>query len=272
MESFTGIEKVGIIAGYGLLPVLCAREIRRAGKSPLIVGVTNDLSPELEEAADEIHYISPGQLQRIIDTFRDGGVGELLMLGKIKKDLLFSGMQFDERVKAILGRIRDKRDDSLLLGFVEEMAKDGLVVREQAAYLKALLPEKGVLSQRQPTDAEWEDIHFGYAIAKSIAGLDIGQTLVVKGKAVMAVEAIEGTDQAVRRGGMLGHGGVTVVKVSKPHQDFRFDMPTVGVDTMESMIAAGAGALAMDAGKTLLLQREEVVAKADAAGLALVAV
>ncbi|MGE5575825.1 MAG: LpxI family protein [Syntrophothermus sp.] len=266
------MEKVGIIAGYGLLPVVCAKEIRRAGKSPLVVGVTNDLSPELAKVADEMHYINPGQLQRIIDTFLDRGVRELLMLGKIKKDIVFSGIDFDARVKAILSRIRDKRDDSLLLAFVEEMARDGLVVREQTAYLQELLPEKGVLGERRPSDVEWEDIHFGFPIAKSIAGLDIGQTLVVKGKAVLAVEAIEGTDQAIRRGGALGRGGVVVIKVSKPQQDLRFDMPTVGTDTVESMRAAGAAALAMEAGKTLLLQREEVIAQADAAGLALVAV
>lgn len=177
----------------------------------------------------------------------------------------------DAHMLRVLASLPDRSDDTMMMAFVKELALAGIQVFDQTALLKTLMPSAGVLTKRAPTDEEIKDMEFGFKIAKEIGGLDIGQTVVVKHLAVMAVEAIEGTDACVRRGGQLARGNAVVAKVAKPKQDNRFDMPAVGVQTIESMIEAGAKALVMEAGKTLLVEKEKVIALADANDIAIMA-
>ena len=169
----------------------------------------------------------------------------------------------DLRALKLLNRLRNRKDDTIMLAIVDELAKDGLEVVDQTLYLKPLMPEAGVLTKRQPTEAEEADIRFGFVTAKAIGGMDIGQTVVVKHKAVMAVEAIEGTDACIRRGGALGRGEAVVVKVAKPNQDMRFDVPAVGLTTLASMLESHCTILAVEAGRTLFVNQEQVLAEAN---------
>ena len=189
---------------------------------------------------------------------------EITLLGKINKELVYAHRELpDFRVLKIFTRLKNFSDDTLTLALVEELAAEGISVLDQTELLRPLMPQPGVLSRREPTDSELADMRFGLKMAKQIGGLDIGQTVVVKNRAIMAVEAIEGTDACIRRGGQLGRGGVTVAKSAKPKQDMRFDVPSIGPDTIDSMIEAGAVALVIEAGCTLVVDREGMVAKAD---------
>ncbi|MBR0284340.1 MAG: UDP-2,3-diacylglucosamine diphosphatase LpxI, partial [Selenomonadaceae bacterium] len=194
------------------------------------------------------------------------------ILGKVTKELLFNGkVQPDARMLQLLMSLPDRNDDTVMMMFVQELAKAGIQAFDQTALIKALMPQPGTLSKREPTDAERADMEFGFKIAKELGRLDIGQTVVVKNQAVMALEAIEGTDACIRRGGELAHGGAVVVKTAKPQQDNRFDVPAVGKQTIESMAAVGAKALAIEAGSTLLVEKEQVLALAEEKGITIVA-
>ncbi|AIF53765.1 LpxI family protein [Pelosinus sp. UFO1] len=262
------MKTIGLLAGVGRLPVEFARAARGMGFTVIAVGVVPGVDTELEQVADKAYHISVGQLQEIITTLKNAGVTEVTMLGKVTKELMFTGaVQLDSRIQKLLASLTDNSDDSIMLAFVRELAGEGLGVLDQTALLRTLMPGPGVLTNRKPTEEEQADLEFGFAMAKEIGRLDIGQTVVVKNCAVMAVEAIEGTDVCIRRGGELGRGGVRVAKVAKPNQDMRFDVPAVGPNTMESMIIAGATALVMEAGKTLLVDRETVIKMANDHGI-----
>ncbi|MBR6710078.1 MAG: UDP-2,3-diacylglucosamine diphosphatase LpxI, partial [Selenomonadaceae bacterium] len=197
---------------------------------------------------------------------------KVTMLGKVTKELLFNGkVQPDARMLQLLMSLPDRNDDTVMMMFVQELAKAGIQAFDQTALIKALMPQPGTISKREPTDAERADMEFGFKIAKELGRLDIGQTVVVKNQAVMALEAIEGTDACIRRGGELAHGGAVVVKTAKPQQDNRFDVPAVGKQTIESMAAVGAKALAIEAGSTLLVEKEQVLALAEEKGITIVA-
>jgi DUF1009 family protein len=258
------MKTIGLLAGVGRLPVEFARAARGMGFTVIAVGVVPGTDRELQQAADKMYHISVGQLQEIITTLKQQGVTEVTMLGKVTKELMFTGaVNLDNRIQKLLASLTDNSDDTIMLAFVRELAAEGLGVLDQTALLRTLMPGPGVLTERKPTAEEQADLEFGYAIAKEIGGLDIGQTVVVKNCAVMAVEAIEGTDMCIRRGGELGGGEVRVAKVSKPKQDMRFDVPAVGPNTIEAMQIAGATALVMEAGKTLLVDREVVLKMAN---------
>ncbi|SDE98876.1 LpxI family protein [Sporolituus thermophilus] len=266
------MKPIGLLAGVGRLPVEFARAARGMGFSVIAVAVTGGVDDELAAAAHKLYTISIGEVDKIIRTLKAEGVGEVTMLGKVTKELMFSGaVSLDERARRVLAGLKDNSDDTIMHAFVRELAAEGIGVLDQTAFIRSLMPAPGTLTKRQPTPAERADMEFGYAMARQIGGLDIGQTVVVKNKAVMAVEAIEGTDACIRRGGALGRGGVTVAKVAKPNQDMRFDVPAVGVGTLEAMIEAGATALVIEAGKTLVVDRERVVALADQHNITIVA-
>jgi len=259
---------IGLLAGIGRLPVEFARAARGMGFTVIAVGVVPGVDTELEQVADKTYHISVGQLQEIITTLKNASVTEVTMLGKVTKELMFTGaVQLDNRIKKLLASLSDNSDDTIMLAFVRELAGEGLGILDQTALLRTLMPGPGVLTNRKPTEEEQADLEFGFAMAKEIGRLDIGQTVVVKDCAVMAVEAIEGTDVCIRRGGELGRGGVRVAKVAKPNQDMRFDVPAVGPNTLESMIVAGATALVIEAGKTLLVDRETVIKMANDHGI-----
>ncbi len=259
---------IGLLAGVGRLPVEFARAARGMGFTVIAVCVVPGTDEELDQVANKTHHISVGQLQAIITTLKEEGVTEVTMIGKVTKELMFSGaVALDSRIQKLLASLTDNSDDTIMLAFVRELAMEGLGILDQTALIRSLMPGPGVLTERKPTQEEQADLDFGFTMAKEIGRLDIGQTVVVKNCAVMAVEAIEGTDACIRRGGELGRGDVRVVKVAKPNQDMRFDVPTVGPNTLESMFAAGATALAMEAGKTLLVDRQTVLKIANNHGI-----
>jgi DUF1009 family protein len=262
------MKTIGLLAGVGRLPVEFARAARGMGFTVIAIGVVPGTDVELDKVANKAYHISVGQLQSIITTLQTEGVTDVTMLGKVTKELMFTGaVQLDNRIQKVLAGLTDNSDDTIMLAFVRELAAEGLGVLDQTALLRTLMPGPGVLTSRKPTAAEQADLEFGFAMAKEIGRLDIGQTVIVKNCAVMAVEAIEGTDACIRRGGELGNEGVTVAKVAKPNQDMRFDVPAVGPNTIESMHTAGATALVMEAGKTLLVDRETVLKMANSYGI-----
>ena len=266
------MKKIGLIAGVGRLPVEFARAARGMGVHVIGVGVLPEVDPELSQVTHTYENINIAKLDRIFKVFKREKVTEITLLGKITKELVYAHREMpDLRVLKIFSRIKNFSDDTLTLALVEELAAEGITVLDQTELLRPLMPEPGVLTKRKPTDTELADMRFGLDMAKKIGGLDIGQTVVVKNRAIMAVEAIEGTDACIRRGGQLGRGGVTVAKSAKPKQDMRFDVPGVGPDTVNSMIEAGAVALVIEAEKTLVVDRETMVNKANQHGITIVA-
>ena len=266
------MKKIGLIAGVGRLPVEFARAARGMGVHVIGIGVLPEVDPELAQVAHSYEYINIAKLDRIFKLLKREKVTEITLLGKINKELVYAHKELpDLRVLKIFSRLKNFSDDTLTLALVDELAAEGISVLDQTELLRPLMPQPGVLSKRSPTEAELADMRFGLTMAKKIGGLDIGQTVVVKNRAVMAVEAIEGTDACIRRGGQLGRGGVTVAKSAKPQQDMRFDVPGVGPDTIDSMIQAGAVALVIEAGKTLAVDREKMIEKANQNGISIVA-
>ncbi len=267
------MERVGLLAGIGNLPVEFMRSAQKQGYEVVVIAVVDEVAPELAAEADVYYAINVAKLDKVIKTMVKEGVTQVTMIGKVTKEILFKGLKFpDLRAIKLLARLHNRKDDTIMLAIVDELAKDGLVVADQTVYLKSLMPAVGVLSRRRPTEQEEDDIRFGFATAKAIGGMDIGQTVVVKHKAVMAIEAIEGTDACIRRGGTLGRGESVVVKVAKPNQDVRFDVPAVGLATLHSMIDSGCTVLAMEAGRTLFVEQEQVLALADSNHICICAV
>ena len=266
------MQKIGLLAGVGRLPVDFARAARGMGFSVTAIAVVPGVDSELAQTADSYFTISAGELDTVIRTLQEQQISQVTMIGKVTKELLFGGaVTLDNRMKKLLAALPNHSDDTIMLALVKEMAVAGIGVLDQTALIRRLMPAPGVLTKRQPTPDEEADIRFGFTMAKEIGRLDIGQTVVVKNKAVMAVEAIEGTDACIARGCLLGRGGVTVAKAAKPGQDVRFDMPAVGPDTLIAMIAGGAAALVMEAGRTLLVDRDTVIRLADEHNITIVA-
>ena len=265
------MKTLGLIAGKGRFPFLVAEEAKRAGYRVVCCGISKEAEANLGKATDAYREIKLGQLKALRDFFKREGVSEAIMAGKIEKVRVFQGdVRPDLEMAKVLLKTRDFRDDSLLGGIAHYLSEHGIELQDSTRFLKEALLGEGVLGKRRPSREVQEDIDFGWGVAKALAGLDIGQTVVVKRKAVLALEAIEGTDETIRRGGVLGQGGITVVKVAKPNQDMRFDVPAVGLGTLERLIEAKAKALAFEAGKTIFMDRVEFIKKADQAGMALV--
>lgn len=266
------MDKIGLIAGNGEFPIAFARAAKKKGMRVIAVAHEGETLPELAEWVDGIFWVRVGQLGKLIKIFQEQGVKDVLMAGGIKKTTLFSGALPDLRGAAVLAKMMYKKDDSILRAVAGELESEGITVRESTLYLDSILAPKGVLTKRKPSKDEQQDIEFGWQLAKEVGKLDIGQTVVVKGQAVLAVEAIEGTDEAIRRGGTLGRHGAVVVKVCKPQQDLRFDLPAIGSRTIATMAEVKASCLAVEAGKTIILDREMVVRDAERAGIAVVAI
>lgn len=265
-------ERIGLLAGSGCLPVHAARGIRAAGFEPVVIGLAEEVGPELEAEVPEMELVPLGRLGEIARRFRARGVRSLIMAGKVQKARLFADIEMDGDLRSLLDRLPRRNDDAILGAIVDYLGRAGLTVLPQAKFLGDLLAPKGVLSRRAPDERERADIIFGFTMAKKIGALDFGQSVVVKERAVLAVEAAEGTDETIRRGGRLGRRGAVLVKVSKPRQDPRFDVPTVGPDTIARALEAGFSALAVEAGKTFFIAREASLAEADRGGLAVVGV
>lgn len=263
--------QIGLIAGIGDLPAVIAGDAKDRGHKVITVALENLASPVLNELSDKIKWINVGKVGELIETFKKSGVTEVIMAGKVPKSLLYkSKITPDLRAIKLLFSLKDKSDDSILNALTGELEKEGIRIIDTAAFSPNLLTPEGVLTVTPPSQDEWKDIEFGWRIAKEIGKLDIGQTVVIKGKAVMAVEAIEGTDEAILRGGKWADEGSVVVKVSKPQQDMRLDVPVVGTATLTAMISARARVLAVEAQRSIIVGREKLVKEADAAGISIV--
>lgn len=268
------MARIGIIAGNGRFPFLALQGARSLGHDVTVVAVKEEAFPELEQAARDasasFHPVSLGHLGKCIKILRQEGVSQALMAGQVKHAKIFSGIVPDLTLLSVLTKLKARNTDALISAVAEVMRDNGIELLNSTAFLEPLLAVEGRLTQRAPSEVETQDFAFGYRIADTIAGLDVGQTVAVKDKAVVAVEAMEGTDEVIARAGRLAGAGVRIVKVAKPNQDMRFDVPVVGLATIEAMTAAGATAITIDAGRTLVIDGAKVFAAADGAGIAVV--
>jgi hypothetical protein len=267
--------RLGLIAGNGAFPFLVLDAARRLGHAVTIIAVEQEASNDLETSAArepraEFHWVALGQLGRAIELLRASGVTRAVMAGQVKHTSIFSGTMPDRLLLSVLLKLRSRNTDALISAVADVLRDHGIELVDSTAYLTPLLARPGVLTARQPTADERDDFAFGYRMADQIAGLDIGQTIAVKSAAVVAVEAMEGTDAVIERAGRLAGPGTRILKVAKPNQDMRFDVPVVGVPTIEAMRLAGATALSVDAGRALLLDGDHAIRAADAAGICIV--
>jgi len=261
---------MGIIAGNGRFPILVAEEARRAGYRVVTCGIEQEAEPVLEKLSDAFLWVKVGELKKLSRFMKAEHVHEAVMAGKIEKVRFFKeNVRLDLEMMKVLMKLKDHKDDSLLGGIAQYLNNQAIVLQDSTCLLKHCMPGPGVLGKLKPSKAVLEDIRFGFEMAKKIAGADIGQTVIIKKKVVLAVEAIEGTDHAIRRGAELGRGRIVVVKVEKPEQDTRFDVPAVGLTTLEELCAAKAEALAFEAYKTLFIGMDIFVEKANRAGIVL---
>lgn len=260
---------LGIIAGNGRFPFLFARAARGHGRPLVVVAHRGETDPDLAREVDHLSWIEVGQLGQLLEVFLSHGVSEAVMVGGIRKETLLEHFSPDERGLALIGRLQSFGDDAILRALAAEMESEGIRILPSTLFLETLLAPSGPLTSRQPDEAQWADIRFGLQVAKALGEWDIGQTVVVRNGVVLAVEAIEGTDATLAR---VRSRGAVVVKVTKPHQDLRFDLPAVGPNTVALCRQAAVAVLAVEAGKTLLLDREDFLAAAEAAALAVVGV
>ncbi len=262
-------KKIGLIAGNGSFPILFADHARRQGEQIVAVALKEEASQDLENHVDTITWLSLGQLGKTLEFFKQNGVTRAVMAGQVKHTQLFRDIVPDLRVVKLLARVANKKAESLLSAVTQEFELEGIQFLSSATYLEHWLCPEGPITKRKPNSTENADIQFGWPLARAIANQDIGQTLVVKNKTVVAVEGMEGTDACIRRAGEIAGPGCVVIKVARPRQDLRFDIPVIGLRTIDSLRHAGAKAIALEAGRTLLLEKEVLVKEADSAHLAI---
>lgn len=266
--------KLGLIAGNGRFPFLVLDAARALGHEVTVVAVKDEAFPELEQRASEapaaaFHWVSLGHLGKCLDILTRAGVTQAVMAGQVKHVKIFSVVP-DLTMLSVLRRLRARNTDAVIAAVVDVIRERGIELLDSTAFLAPLLAPAGVMTRRGPTDAERADLEFGYRMADVVAGVDIGQTICVKDQAVVAVEAMEGTDETITRAGRLARGAFAVVKVAKPKQDMRFDVPVVGAATIAVMKAAGATVLSIDQGKTLIVDGDALVKAADAAEICVI--
>jgi UDP-2,3-diacylglucosamine hydrolase len=260
----------GLIAGNGKFPFLVLEGARSRGIEMTVIAIREEASPELDNVARRIHWVSLGELTRTIELLHKEGVKQAVMAGQVKHNKIFSSIRPDWKLAKLLLSLSKKNTDSLIGGVARLLEEEGIHLVDSTAFLEPLLPEKGVLTHRAPNEDEAADIAYGREIARKLAEIDLGQTVVISDRACVAVEAMEGTDETIERAARLTQGKrLVVVKVSKPSQDMRFDVPVAGLNTVAVMRRSNATALAIDAGRTLLIDREKLLAEADQAGIAI---
>lgn len=271
-------EKLGLIAGNGRFPLLVLDAARAQGKDVVVAAIREETSPEIEQrGAAAVHWMSLGELSRLIETFKKEGITRAIMAGQVKHKQIFSSIKPDWKLAKLLMSLGTRNTDSLIGGVAKVLAEEGITLLNSAGLLEPLLARASVLTHRKPDERETQNVAYGRKVARNLAQYDIGQTVVIAESACVAVEAMEGTDAAITRAGeimatLYGKAStlsraLTVVKVAKPNQDMRFDLPVVGVKTIEVMRGAGATCLAIDAGKCLLIDGEEVIRAADQSGI-----
>jgi DUF1009 family protein len=267
--------RLGLIAGNGRFPFLVLDAARRAGHDVTVIAIKEEAFPDLADAAarppaSALHWVSLGQLGKWLNLLKSAGVSQAVMAGQVKHTKLFADIVPDLTALGIIMRLKQRNTDAIISGVADVLRENGIELIDSTTFLAPLLAREGVLTARAPNPEEQADLQFGYRMADAVAGLDIGQTIAVKSGAVVAVEAMEGTDQVIARAGALAGAGVRIVKVAKPNQDMRFDVPVVGVSTIAAMKAIDATALSVDAAKTLMIDGAAIVKAADEAGITIV--
>src|SRR5690242_19745228 len=263
--------KFGLIAGNGRFPFMVVEGARQSGAELVVAAIREETDPEIERLADRVMWVGIGQLGRMIRFFKEEGVEKAIMAGQVKHVQIFSRAVPDARMLKVLLKLPRRNTDSLIGAIASELESEGIELVDSTYFLQDSLPKSGTLTRREPSKQEREDIAYGLEIAREIARLDLGQTIVVRGQACVAIEAMEGTDETISRAGKLAKGRLTVVKVAKPDQDMRFDVPVVGVPTIETMVEAGATCLCITAGKTLMFDRDQMIRAADKNKISIVA-
>ena len=260
----------GLIAGNGRFPFLVLEGARSQGIEMAVIAIKEEASPELEKISKRLHWVSLGELSKTIDLLHQEGVVQAVMAGQVKHNKIFSSIRPDWKLAKLLFSLPRKNTDSLIGAVARILEEEGIKLVDSTLFLKPLVPQAGVLTRRAPNDHETQDIAYGRALAQQIAGMDVGQTVVIADRACVAVEAMEGTDEVIARAARIATGKpLVVVKVSKPGQDMRFDVPVIGLPTISQMRECGATALAVDAGRTLLFDRQKLIESADIAGIAI---
>ena len=257
----------GLIAGNGRFPFLVIEGARRAGARLAVVAIREETDPQIEEEAARsgarVVWVGIGQLGKMVRFFKGEGVTRAIMAGQVKHAQIFSGAVPDLRMLRMLVRLPRRNTDALIGAVADELARDSIELVDSTTFIEDFLPQPGVLTRRAPDEREQGDIEYGLDVAREIARLDLGQTIAVRARACVAIEAMEGTDAVILRAGSLARGRLTIVKVAKPHQDMRFDVPVVGLPTIKTMVEAKATCLCITAGKTLMFDRDEMIALAD---------
>ena len=260
----------GLIAGNGRFPFLVLEGARSQGIEMAVIAIKEEAAPELEAQTKRLHWVSLGELSKTIDLLHKEGVTQAVMAGQVKHTKIFSAIRPDWKLAKLLFALPRKNTDALIGAVAKVLEDEGIRLVDSTLFLRPLVPEAGVLTQRAPSESEAADIEYGLGVARQIAGMDVGQTVVISDKACVAVEAMEGTDETIARAAQLANGKtLVVVKVSKPKQDMRFDVPVVGLPTIQQMRACGATALAVDAGRTVFFDREKLIELANQVGIAI---
>ena len=262
----------GLIAGVGELPVQVAMAAQKKGFNLICISLSTSNRSELAKYCHKIYSFGPGELQKILDKLHENKVHQLTFIGKVSKGILFRNPKLDKKAIALIKSMKKLNDDAIMLALTDELAKEGIEVVDQTLFIKDLLVKKEVISFLEPDEHQKIDIEYGFNIAKEIGRLDLGQTVVVQNKMILAVETIEGTDKAIERGCKLGSGKSIVVKVSKPNQDKRFDIPTVGLGTLKTMKRYGANVLAIEAEETFVVEKAKMIEFAKKNNMVIVAV
>lgn len=266
------MEKIGLIAGNRRFPILFSQAAKERNYYVVAVAIKGDTSAELGKLVDKIYWLGIGEFSKMFKIFKNEGITNIVMAGQISPRRLFSKeINKDAMLKNLLISLKDKKAETIFGGIAGKLKESGFELVDSTLFIKDHLPKKGVLTNTAPASAIWEDIYFGLELAKQVANLDIGQTVAVKNKAIVAVEALEGTDNLIKRAGRIAKG-VTIVKVSKPNQDMRFDIPVVGLNTTKNLIKAGAVCLAIEAEKTLFIDRQKSIDLANKKDIAIVSV
>ena len=267
------MDTIGLIAGKSDFPLLFAKAAKAKGVKIIAVGIEGETKPEVERLVDKFYWVKLGELSRVLEIFKAEGVKKAVMAGGVTKSRIFNEvLKIDGLMKSILVRALDKKDDTLLSMITATLKSAGIDLLDSTLFLEDLLPGEGALTKAKPTPAQEEDIKFGIKAAREVAGLDIGLSIFVKDKAVIAVEDIEGTDAMIKRGGRLAGPGGVVIKVARHKQNMRFDIPVIGPQTIRSMIEVKAGCLAIEAKKTLIINKEEAITLADNNSISIIAV
>ncbi|MBU1147209.1 MAG: UDP-2,3-diacylglucosamine diphosphatase LpxI [Candidatus Omnitrophica bacterium] len=265
------MKRIGLIAGNGEFPILFAQEAKKKGVEVIAIGIKEETEKRLENYASKIYWLGAGELEKLFQVLLKEKLKEVVMAGQVRHKRLFENIKLDAGMQKLLAEVKDKRTDSLIGSIAKKLEQAGVKVLDSTTFLSDYLPKKGVLTKNNLDKRILDDIEFGRGIAKSVAGLDIGQTVVVKDKTVLAVESIEGTDETIKRAAKYGKDGIVVIKVSKPDQDMRFDVPIIGPDTIRLLGQLKASCIAIEANKTLIIDKEETIKLADEAGVGVVA-